>query len=513
MIQTMNRKYFRMASVAALLALAACSQDELAESAGTLPEGKYPLEIGSVTLASEVDGQPWSANAPQTRVSENTDGNSSRFEWDGTEKIGVQLYADGEAATYTLNQGNTLTPDKTLYWKNKEETTVTAWYPAQAGTVSLANQSQELAYVLKGSGTGKYDAPVTLNFSHALSKMRVKLEGDKATDVTKVSIEGYTSCTNTNGTVSTEGASTGEIVMHKAGDNIYEANVVPDKEITKFKVNDGKWVNLTAPVTPIAGSYHIITINAESKYFTVTDDYTVEGNHKPLIITGTNPTVTFRNAYMTSDDMSLIQIAEGCSPKLVFEGETMLHRPNRKDFPLIAFPNKTKLSIEVKSDAKLAMISNDWGIFESYNEYETLDISGGGELYLESNTNARPPITVGPNSILNISNVTLTAVATECWGNVFIPFTPAIGVKGNLSYASPTIKMKNCTLRLYTQTTGADAEHWVYVDKGTATPDVDNVLKDKEWGVPVDVGDGVKATKYKTPADAKPDWVDKLLNQ
>ena len=68
MIQTMNRKYFRMASVAALLALAACSQDELAESAGTLPEGKYPLEIGSVTLAAEVDGQPWSTDAPQSRV-------------------------------------------------------------------------------------------------------------------------------------------------------------------------------------------------------------------------------------------------------------------------------------------------------------------------------------------------------------------------------------------------------------------------------------------------------------
>lgn len=513
MIQTMNRKYLRMASVAALLALAACSQDELTESAGTLPEGKYPLEIGSVTLAAEVDGQPWSTDAPQTRVSENTDGNSSRFDWNGSEQIGVQLYTDGEAATYTLNQDKTLTPvNGTLYWKNKEAATVMAWYPV-AGTVSLADQSQGLAYVLKSSGTGKYDTPVTLNFSHALSKIRVKLEGDKATDVTKVSIESYTSCTNTNGTVSTEGASTGEIVMHKADGNIYEANVVPNQEITKFKVNDGEWVNLTVPVTPIAGSYHIITINAESKYYTVTGDYTVEGKHKPIIITGTNPTVTFRNAYMTSDDMSLIQIAEGCSPKLVFEGETMLYRPNRKDFPLIAFPNKTKLSIEVKSDAKLAMISNDWGIFEDYNNYETLDISGGGELYLESNTNARPPIVVGPNSILNISGVTLTAVATECWGNTLIPFTPAIGIRGNIGSTRPTIKMKNCTLRLYTQTTGADAEHWVYVDLGTATPDVDNVLKDKEWGVPVDVGDEVKATKYKTPADAKPDWVDKLLNQ
>ena len=57
--------------VAALL-LSACSQDEPTEHSTTLPEGEYPLQIGSVSLTAEVNEQPW------TRVSENpTDGMSS----------------------------------------------------------------------------------------------------------------------------------------------------------------------------------------------------------------------------------------------------------------------------------------------------------------------------------------------------------------------------------------------------------------------------------------------------
>ena len=63
---------------AALLLFAACTQDELTEQGDTLPEGVYPLEISSVTLEAEVSTQPWGADGPQTRVSENNlDRNSS----------------------------------------------------------------------------------------------------------------------------------------------------------------------------------------------------------------------------------------------------------------------------------------------------------------------------------------------------------------------------------------------------------------------------------------------------
>lgn len=74
----------------AALMLAACANDELTDGpVQDLPEGMYPLQIAGVSLTAESTAEPWDANAPQTRVSENTNDNSSQ--WDGGEEITVQL--------------------------------------------------------------------------------------------------------------------------------------------------------------------------------------------------------------------------------------------------------------------------------------------------------------------------------------------------------------------------------------------------------------------------------------
>ena len=44
------------------LLLAACTNDEIVDD-NALPESKYPLEIGSVTISGEGDVQPWGANS------------------------------------------------------------------------------------------------------------------------------------------------------------------------------------------------------------------------------------------------------------------------------------------------------------------------------------------------------------------------------------------------------------------------------------------------------------------
>ena len=81
--------------VAALL-LSACSQDEPTENSTALPEGEYPLQIGSVTLTAEVSEQPW------TRVSENqADGMSSV--WKDRDKIGVRIGDNEETGIYVMN--------------------------------------------------------------------------------------------------------------------------------------------------------------------------------------------------------------------------------------------------------------------------------------------------------------------------------------------------------------------------------------------------------------------------
>ena len=108
---------------AALLLLAACSQDEPGGQGNELPYGEYPLQIGGVTLDVESSAEQWSAKAPQTRVAENENGTGSVWQWDGSEKIRVQL--GNETADYTLNADKTLTTDQQLYWTSTDPTTVT----------------------------------------------------------------------------------------------------------------------------------------------------------------------------------------------------------------------------------------------------------------------------------------------------------------------------------------------------------------------------------------------------
>ena len=97
--------------------LAACTQDELAEQGNTLPDGEYPLQIGSVSITAEASEEPW------TRVTEKPDGSGSV--WQPDDAITVSL--DGETATYTYD-GSAWTSDAPLYWKNTQPAEVTAWW-------------------------------------------------------------------------------------------------------------------------------------------------------------------------------------------------------------------------------------------------------------------------------------------------------------------------------------------------------------------------------------------------
>ena len=258
---------------ALLLLLAACTQDELTDDT-RLPEGQYPLQIAAVTLSVEGgEAQPW--GAPQTRVSENGDGTGSVWDWNGTEMIGVQL--GGETTTYTLNADKTLSTDAPLYWQNTQTATVTAWYPATDGTLNLGDQSQNLAYLLSGTGTGDYQTPVTLTFTHRLAKVRVTPSdaiGDG--EVTSLRLYTYTQCTHNQGN-DVQGTQEGWIEMKQCeytenGNAItcWEANVVPGYTITKLMANnDNKERDLSSAITPEAGSYYNITLNKDKGY---TDD-------------------------------------------------------------------------------------------------------------------------------------------------------------------------------------------------------------------------------------------------
>ena len=247
--------------VAALL-LSACSQDELAENNTALPEGEYPLQIGSVSLTAEVSEQPW------TRVSENlTDGMSSEFQ--PGDAIGVSL--NGETATYTYD-GTAWTSEAPLYWKDKEPATVTAWYPVDE-TIDFTHQNNGLAYLLKADGVeADYDTPANFTFTHQLAKVRVVLEGTKATEVQQVYVRSYPKATHNQGTNVTKEGDAAYYPMRKAiygGENYWEANLLDGhlEAANTFRVSkDGNsfvQVTLDADVPITVGQVHTITINVE----------------------------------------------------------------------------------------------------------------------------------------------------------------------------------------------------------------------------------------------------------
>ena len=258
---------------ALLLAMAACTKDELADD-DHLPEGQYPLEIARITLGVEGgEAQPW--GTPATRVSENGDGTGSKF--DAGDPFAVQIDGEGEVGTYTVQDDGSAEAEIPLYWSDRDEDhTVTAWYPATDGTLDLGDQSQSLAYLLGATGTGDYQTPVTLSFTHALAKVRVTPTDDALGEVQSLQLYAYTQCTYEKGTV-VQGSQEGWIEMKKCeytenGNAItcWEANVVPGYTITKLMANnDNKERDLSAAITPEAGKFYNITLDKDKGY---TDD-------------------------------------------------------------------------------------------------------------------------------------------------------------------------------------------------------------------------------------------------
>lgn len=252
---------------AVLLTLAACTQDELTDGNGnSLPEGKYPLEISSVTMSAEIDEQPWGVSyTPQTRVSENNE-NSSK--WDGNEEITVEL--DGKSTKYRINTDNSLTLlGDQLYWKSAKEAIVTAWYPTYdkaPGKVALSDQSKGLAYVLQATkNNASYKNSVELKFDHQLAKVRISLSGSDKAKVNNIKIWSFTECTHTKGSVSPVDDSEGWITMkiiQSGSEKYWEANVVPG-EIIKMEIHTDKMIlptSLKKTITLNKGTVNYITL-------------------------------------------------------------------------------------------------------------------------------------------------------------------------------------------------------------------------------------------------------------
>ena len=300
-----NNRLFTTICLMAAILFTACTQDELAEQGTALPDGEYPLQIGSVSITAEASEEPW------TRVTEKPDGSGSV--WQPDDAITVSL--NGETAIYTYD-GSAWTSDTPLYWKNTQTAEVTAWYPATDGVVNLSDQDRNgLTYVLRGTGTGNHQSPVTLKFEHQLAKVRVVAKG--TAEVRDISIWNVpTICYIEEGKITGQDNSTTDIIpmlsVEREGIGAcWEASVGPDVEIKYFSL-DGMNCELTSPVTTQAGALHTITITANSKGtktidlsngdYIINDDgtYYFSGTAGHAIrVTGGNPNIYLEDAQIS----------------------------------------------------------------------------------------------------------------------------------------------------------------------------------------------------------------------
>ena len=323
---------------AAVLTLAACTQDELAEQGNTLPDGEYPLQIGSVSITAESSEEPW------TRIAENeTDGMGSH--WTGDERIGVRIGDNEETGIYIIkvdDAGNvTVEPETPVYWKSTQTAEVTAWYPATDGRVDLSNQDRNgLTYVLRGIGTGDHQSPVTLQFEHQLAKVRVVTKGiADVRDIKLVNVP--TNCDIEEGRITKqEGTSVRIDMLRVEREGIgtcWEANVGPDVELKTFYIQNteavSRFCELSSPVTTQAGALHTITWTVNNEGTTTIDlstgDYTISsdgiyyftgtGSHA-IRVTGGNPNIYLEDAQINVSGGNAIDITGG-SPTIHVMGE------------------------------------------------------------------------------------------------------------------------------------------------------------------------------------------------
>ena len=254
----MRHRLFIPAVLALLFALAACTQDELADN-NRLPEGEYPVFIHATGLSVEARPQA----APSTRATVDGD-------WQGVQTVALKMGDVVKEYTVTPNSADntkaTLSrKNDPYYWTSRDPITVSAWWPfnnadiTQMPAVKVAEDQSKLAdfqksdFISAENQTVKFDDP-TLGFTHRTARVAIELKpgtGFTSVDGATVSLVSL-SADNGNPTA---------IKTYNASGNTYEA--------------------LTAPQTVAAGKPFVkVELGGGTFYFRPQNDVVLEAGNR-----------------------------------------------------------------------------------------------------------------------------------------------------------------------------------------------------------------------------------------
>lgn len=356
-------KYLYAICLAAVGLMTACSQEELTDS-DALPEGQYPVEIASVTIGGEGSEQPWGADAPQTRMTESSDGVSSTWQWNG-EIFYVKFDGDNkQKGKYRLHGAQEMATDSTLYWRSKTDTETIIGYFTQpqtdnGGTMDLASQTKDKpAYVCRSKTYAKCGDEVVLEFKHQLAQVKVYVQGTGYEgNVTGVTINNvHTSCTVTDGIPAAPDNDVvkGSIPMFSSTVNnavCFKANILPGTvggkdsftvtlkngstlthtfDVEEFKAEGGKvyTVNLRlqkkgTEVVDLSEEADVYEISDSKMYFFYCSK---EANEHGIRVMSGNPTIYLANVSLDVADCNAIDLQSDAT--LVIQGNDSIRSGN-----------------------------------------------------------------------------------------------------------------------------------------------------------------------------------------
>lgn len=236
----MRHRLFIPAATALLFALAACTQDELADD-NRLPEGEYPVVIRATGLSVEATPQA----APSTRATVDGD-------WQGVTSVALKMGDAVKEYTVTAStdfKSATLSRENDpYYWTSRDPITISAWWPfdnadiTQMPAVKVAEDQSKLAdfqnsdFISAENRKVEFNNP-TLEFTHRTARVAIELKpGTGFTSVAGATVS-LVSLSADNGNPTA-------IKTYNASGNTYEAltapqTVVAGKPFVKVELGGG----------------------------------------------------------------------------------------------------------------------------------------------------------------------------------------------------------------------------------------------------------------------------------
>ena len=221
----MRHRLFIPAATALLFALAACTQDELADGS-RLSKEEYPIVIHATGLSVEATPQA----APSTRATVDGD-------WQGVTSVALKMGDAVKEYTVTATDADgyksaTLSRENDpYYWISRDPITVSAWWPlddtdiTQMPVVKVAEDQSKLAdfqnsdFISAENQTVKFNNP-TLGFTHRTARVAIELKpGTGFTSVAGATVS-LVSLSADNGNPTA-------IKTYNASGNTYEALTAP----------------------------------------------------------------------------------------------------------------------------------------------------------------------------------------------------------------------------------------------------------------------------------------------